>query len=157
LTPISYLLTPVFPRPAPRFGHYKYKNGVKPLKIEGTDSQVFSGIQEEGEQVGRLKRPPVQALQKQQQQTSEQSGERLDSSERMLEELEDAVDKMNKTARTYDIALEFRVHEGTDRWMVEVWEKNVEDELVKEIPPQKFLDMVASIQQMIGVMVDAHR
>ena len=81
----------------------------------------------------------------------------MDEGEAMLEVLEDAVDKMNDTVDAHNISLQFKLHEGSDRWMVEVWETNMEDELVKEIPPEDFLNMVASIQEMIGFMVDAHR
>lgn len=48
---------------------------------------------------------------------------------------------------------EFKVHERTGRIMVKLIDNDT-DEVLKEIPPEKILDLVASIWDMVGILVD---
>jgi flagellar protein FlaG len=72
------------------------------------------------------------------------------------QDLENALEQINRTSEAMNIGLRFKLHDKTDRVMVEVIdvEKN---EVLKEIPPEKILNMVAQIQDMIGLMLDAKR
>ncbi|MFB4165230.1 flagellar protein FlaG [Alteribacillus sp. JSM 102045] len=45
------------------------------------------------------------------------------------------------------------MHEDLDRIYVQVLERETE-EVVREIPPEKFLDMVASMLEQVGILVD---
>ena len=73
-----------------------------------------------------------------------------------LEELDEAVKKLNDTATAFNIKLNFSVDERTDRLVVKVIEKDTE-KVIREIPPEQVLNMVAQIQNMIGIFVDARR
>ena len=73
-----------------------------------------------------------------------------------MEELDDAVEKVNITAETFNIGLRFRIHEESERIMVQV--VNLKDnEVIKEIPPEKLLNVVAQIQNIIGLFIDTRR
>ena len=52
-----------------------------------------------------------------------------------------------------DNRFEFKIHERTGRIMVKLVNKET-DEIVKEIPPEKILDLVASIWDLVGILVD---
>ncbi|GAB4264431.1 flagellar protein FlaG [Thermincola ferriacetica] len=68
----------------------------------------------------------------------------------------DAVEKMNKTARIFNKSLHFRLHKESKRWQVQVM--NLETgEVIREIPPSEILDVVAKIQEIVGVFVDERR
>ncbi|HBT18031.1 MAG TPA: hypothetical protein DEB05_13885 [Firmicutes bacterium] len=67
--------------------------------------------------------------------------------------LEDKVEQLNKTVEIFDKRIHFQIHEETNRIMVQVIEANTE-EIITEIPPEKILDLVARIEEMIGLMVD---
>ncbi len=68
----------------------------------------------------------------------------------------DAIEKMNKTARIFNKSLHFRLHEESKRWQVQVM--NLETgEVIREIPPSEILDVVAKIQEIVGVFVDERR
>ena len=69
------------------------------------------------------------------------------------EDLESAVDDTNKILFKKDERFEFRIHEGTNRIMVKLVD-NETNETIKEIPPEKILDLVASIWDLVGVLVD---
>lgn len=46
---------------------------------------------------------------------------------------------------------EFSVHEKTNEIMIKIYR---DDQLIKEIPPEKILDMVAKMMEMAGLLVD---
>lgn len=67
-----------------------------------------------------------------------------------------AIEKANKHIRTYDRRLEFSIHESTKQIMVKVI--NTEDDsIIREIPSEKVLDMVAHLWEVAGILVDEHR
>ncbi|SDH64436.1 flagellar protein FlaG [Alteribacillus bidgolensis] len=68
-------------------------------------------------------------------------------------ELQEQADGMNKMLEASYTDLKFNVHEDLDRIYVQVLERETE-EVVREIPPEKFLDMVASMLEQVGILVD---
>lgn len=69
------------------------------------------------------------------------------------EELIHAIEAANKSVKLYDRKLEFSIHEKTKEIMVKVIDTNT-DEVIREIPPEKILDMVAKLWEMAGILVD---
>lgn len=70
-----------------------------------------------------------------------------------LDELAKAVEETNKVIQSVRKNLKFGVHEDTSRVFVEVRDTDT-DEVIKELPPKEFLDMVAKIREYVGLMVD---
>jgi len=56
----------------------------------------------------------------------------------------------------FNIKLNFSIDENTERIVVKVIERETE-RLIREIPPEHILNMVAQIQNLIGVFIDARR
>ncbi|NVL89818.1 MAG: flagellar protein FlaG [Desulfobacterales bacterium] len=52
-----------------------------------------------------------------------------------------------------NIGLEFSVHKETNRIKVTVFDKDT-GEMVREIPPQEVLNLVAKIDEMMGILFD---
>lgn len=69
------------------------------------------------------------------------------------QDLDKAVDKLNRTAEIFNKRFHFAVHEATKRIMVKVID-NETGETLTEIPPEKVLDMIARIQETVGLLVD---
>ncbi len=69
------------------------------------------------------------------------------------EELGDHIDQLNGILRFFDRKLAFELHEGTSRYLVRVVETETE-EILREIPPEEVLDMVARIEEMVGLVID---
>jgi flagellar protein FlaG len=67
-----------------------------------------------------------------------------------------AVEKANKAMVTANRALEFSVHEKTKEIIVKVVDTETK-EVIREIPSEKILDMVANILEMAGILVDERR
>lgn len=55
--------------------------------------------------------------------------------------------------RIADTRFEFSVHEGTEKIMVKVIDERT-DEIIREIPPEEILNMVAKIWELAGILVD---
>lgn len=70
-----------------------------------------------------------------------------------LENLQDQVENMNKLSEANFTSLKFNVHEQLSRVYVQVINKDT-DEVVREIPSEKFLDMMASMLEFVGLLID---
>lgn len=69
------------------------------------------------------------------------------------EDLEEAIKSTNEMIFDGDNRFEFKIHERTGRMMVKLIDKET-DEIIKEIPSEKILDLVASIWDLVGILVD---
>ncbi|WP_026672361.1 flagellar protein FlaG [Alkalihalobacterium bogoriense] len=67
--------------------------------------------------------------------------------------IEAQVDGLNKMLEPHSVGLKFNVHEKLDRLYVQVVDRNTDD-VIREIPPEKFLDMVSSMLEHAGLLVD---
>jgi len=53
-------------------------------------------------------------------------------------------------------ALKFRVHDGTGQLMVQVVDRNT-GEVLRETPPEEFLDLAVRLREMVGFFLDETR
>ncbi len=67
-----------------------------------------------------------------------------------------AIEKANEQIRLYDKRLEFSIHDKTNKIMIKVVNSK-DDSVIREIPSEKVLNMVANIWEMSGVLVDERR
>lgn len=63
------------------------------------------------------------------------------------------IEKANKDFIIYDRRLEFSIHDKTKQIMVKIIDVST-DEVIKELPPEKILDMVAGMLEVAGIIVD---
>lgn len=80
----------------------------------------------------------------------EQSGKEQASNEQIRK----AVEQMNKSMGNSEAI--FGVHEDTNRVTIKIVDKQTK-EVIKELPPEKTLDMIARIWDMAGLLVDEKR
>ncbi|QKS72306.1 flagellar protein FlaG [Paenalkalicoccus suaedae] len=78
------------------------------------------------------------------------------SKEWSQDDLDRGLEAMNDLALFKDRALQFEQHERLNRTMVKVIDKQTE-EVIKEIPPEKFLDMISSMLEFAGILIDERR
>ena len=69
------------------------------------------------------------------------------------QEIIDAIERANKSLEIINTRFEFSIHEGTKEIMVKVLD-DVTGEIIREIPPEKILDLVAKMWEMAGLFVD---
>ena len=70
------------------------------------------------------------------------------------EQLKKAVDELNRKANNSEAI--FGIHEETNRVTIKLVDKDTK-EVIKELPPEKTLDMIAKVWEMAGILVDEKR
>jgi len=71
-------------------------------------------------------------------------------------DLDSAVDLANKALFKNNTHLKFEIHEGTNEILVKIVD-DVTGEVLREIPPEKILDMVAKLWEIAGILIDERR
>ncbi|WEA39925.1 flagellar protein FlaG [Lysinibacillus fusiformis] len=69
------------------------------------------------------------------------------------EKLQNAIVTVNEFLQINHNASKFVLHDGLDRYFVQVVDTQTE-EVVKEIPPKKLLDAYYEMQKLLGMIVD---
>lgn len=70
------------------------------------------------------------------------------------EAIKRAISDMNKKAANSEAV--FGIHEGTNRITIKIVDKETK-KVIKELPPEKTLDMIAKVWEMAGILVDEKR
>ncbi len=83
---------------------------------------------------------------------SEQTG--MNPTQGTNEEIKKAVDQLNKKMMNSEAI--FGIHEGTNRVTIKIIDKTTK-ETIKELPPEKTLDMIAKAWELAGLLVDEKR
>lgn len=91
--------------------------------------------------------------------TKQTSGEESDSPQSRSQDqrnaqIKKAVEDINKKANNSEAI--FGIHEDTNRVMIKIVDKNTK-KVIKELPPEKTLDMIAKVWELAGLMVDEKR
>ena len=63
------------------------------------------------------------------------------------------IEELNKKLEDYNKRLEYSIHERTNRILVKVIDIQTE-EVIKEIPDEKLMDMMADLCEASGILVD---
>ncbi|ADL42235.1 flagellar protein FlaG protein [Caldicellulosiruptor obsidiansis OB47] len=66
------------------------------------------------------------------------------------------INKANKAFEAKYTRLEFSIHKETHEIVVKVYDKET-NELIREIPPEKILDIIAKLWELAGIFVDERR
>ena len=72
------------------------------------------------------------------------------------EEIKKAIDKINKNINHSNEEAVFGIHEKTNRVTIKIVDKQTKD-VIKELPPEKTLDMIAKVWEIAGLIVDEKR
>ena len=70
------------------------------------------------------------------------------------EQIKKAVEQMRKNMNNSEAV--FGIHEGTNRVTIKIVDKKTKD-VIKELPPEKTLDMIAKAWELAGILVDEKR
>lgn len=120
-------------------------NSISSTKSSNTDIQKIVSI------LGKPER--VVTTTKSISQINNYDKDNMPVSERVVIE---AIQKANKAISGGNRRFEFSIHEKTNEIVVKVFDSDT-NELIREIPNEKVLDMVAKICEMAGILVDERR
>jgi flagellar protein FlaG len=124
-------------------------DGVDPLTMNKIHGETQRGMVHEAKGIDSVRR--VRANEAEHRLLNLKSG-----TNKIASELVEAVEQVNDTAEALDLGLRFRLHEETDRFIVQIVDRK-SNEVIKEIPPERLLNLVGQIHDMIGVLLDEKR
>lgn len=67
-----------------------------------------------------------------------------------------SIEEANKKIQGHLTSLEFSIHDKTKEIMVKVKDRET-GEIIRELPPEKVLDMIANMLELAGLLVDERR
>ena len=85
---------------------------------------------------------------------SEQSMKEQQQQQPSNEQIKKAVEQLNKNMANSTAI--FGIHEGTNRVTIKIVDKDTK-EIIKELPAEKTLDMIAKAWELAGILVDEKR
>lgn len=74
-------------------------------------------------------------------------------SKKLKEEVRDKVEEMNNIVDLLDRDIAFKLHDKTKQLMVQIIDVKTQ-EVIKEMPPEELLDLIARIEEMVGLIID---
>ena len=119
------------------------KTVVEDTEVTTTQGKAVSGDIAAGTRVGETERQDSQ---------SGQNGSQ--NQQPSNEQLKKAVEQLNKSMPHSEAIFGF--HEETNRVMIKIVDKDTK-EVIKELPPEKTLDMIAKVWELAGILVDEKR
>lgn len=108
------------------------ENAVQPVQAIDTTTPIVENVQSKG-----------------QNNQGEQSKEQASK-----EQIRKAVENLNKKMEHSEAV--FGIHDDTNRVTIKIVDKDTK-EVIKELPPEKTLDMIARVWEMAGILVDERR
>ena len=123
----------------------KPKAPVQTEKPESATSSVQAA-----EQVDKTTSVVENAQEKGQSNNGDQSKEQQANTEQIRK----AVEKLNKNLSNSEAV--FGIHEDTNRVTIKIVDKSTK-EVLKELPPEKTLDMIAKVWELAGILIDERR
>jgi len=124
-------------KPAEEFTEGSSQNSVAPVDASTVKVDAAEETDAEGKEQG-------QENPQQQPQPTSANADRIKK----------AVEEMNKKMANSEA--QFGIHEGTNRVTIKIVDKKTKD-IIKELPPEKTLDMIAKVWEMAGILVDEKR
>lgn len=130
-------------------------NQAQPVAATQETAEIKDETAEYTEKVSSL-----QSSQKQDQsKTSEEAysnelSDNTDKAQPSLEQIKKAIDTINKKANNSTV--QFGIHEATNRITIKIVDKDTK-KVIKEVPAEKTLDMIAKAWEMAGILVDEKR
>lgn len=98
--------------------------------------------------------PSVETFQTNNEVTSDSADKERVSKEPTNEQIRKTVAEINKNAQGTEAV--FGIHEATNRVTIKIVNKETK-EVIKELPPEKTLDMIAKAWEIAGLLVDEKR
>ncbi len=122
------------------------------MKIGSTDASIAARVDYKAAEAVQGKEPGEKENTIMPQIEDREENQHVMSEKTVINTIEHANKAIDVTYRRF----EFSIHEKTKEIMVKVIDTETE-EVIREIPPEKILDMVAMMWEMVGIIVDERR
>lgn len=98
--------------------------------------------------------PTIREIEPAEKAANQQAQQQVTQEQASPEQIKRAVEQLNKKMSHSEAV--FGIHEKTNRVTIKIIDKETK-ELIKELPPEKTLDMIARVWEMAGILVDERR
>ena len=85
---------------------------------------------------------------------SQSNGQQSNNQQVTNEQIKKAVEQINKNLANSEAV--FGIHEATNRVTIKIVDRDTK-EVIKELPPEKTLDMISKVWELAGIMIDEKR
>ena len=129
---------------------------IKPVQTTTTTEKTSDGNSSETTQAAENIDQAVNVVEnsKNKSEAQNQNGNEEKNAQNELDQIRKAVEKMKKNMPHSEAV--FGIHDGTKRVTIKLIDKDTK-EVIKELPPEKTLDMIAKVWEMAGILVDEKR
>ena len=127
---------------------------VQEIKLEKPAAEYTDSTAQEQYQVDNKTVVVDSASSKEEDGSQGYANEQKQEQQPSLDQIRKAVDDLNKKMSNSEAI--FGIHEKTNRVTIKIVDKQTK-EVIKELPPEKTLDMIAKVWEMAGIMVDEKR
>ncbi len=126
---------------------------VQEIKLDRPAEEYTESTSQEANQIDN-KTVVVDSASSKEGDGSQGYGEPQQQEQPSLDKIRKAVDDLNKKMSNSEAI--FGIHEKTNRVTIKIVDRQTK-EVIKELPPEKTLDMIAKVWEMAGIMVDEKR
>ena len=127
---------------------------VQEIKLDRPAAEYTDSTSQETYQVDNKTVVVDQAESKDGEGSQGYANEQAEQQQPSLDKIRKAVDDLNKKMSNSEAI--FGIQEKTNRVTIKIVDKKTK-EVIKELPPEKTLDMIAKVWEMAGIMVDEKR
>ncbi|MBS7303486.1 MAG: flagellar protein FlaG [Lachnospiraceae bacterium] len=126
---------------------------TKPQTVEQRQNDINREAYSSDSAVPRVDLTTPMVAQTAESNTNQNENKQQDDSKNM-EAIKKAVDNLNKSMKNTSAI--FGIHEATNRVTIKIVDKQTR-EVIKELPPEKTLDMISRVWELAGMLVDEKR
>ena len=132
---------------------YQAQAKPEPVRVEQvtTDGQKMDGVVAQVDNATLAVKKGEDSPSSNEGDSGQQENNAANLSKEMIRE---TMKELNKKATS--VEAEFGIHEKTNRITIKMVDKKTK-EVIKELPPEKMLDMIAKVWEMAGLVVDEKR
>lgn len=98
--------------------------------------------------------PTIREIEPSEKSSNQQSQQQMSQEQASPEQIRRAVEQLNKKMEHSEAV--FGIHDGTNRVTIKIVDRTTK-EVIKELPPERTLDMIAKVWEMAGILVDERR
>lgn len=126
---------------------------TKPQAAEPRQNDINKEVYSSDSAVPMVDSTTAMVAQSAESNTNQNENKQQDDSKN-LEAIKKAVDNLNKSMKNTSAI--YGIHEGTNRVTIKIVDKQTK-EVIKELPPEKTLDMISRVWELAGILVDEKR
>ena len=130
---------------------YQAQAVKQPQQITRTEADYTEG---KAQETTMQSDPTTVAISRPDQSDEQNRNEQSEQQQASPDQIKKAVEQLNKRMNNSEVL--FGIHEGTNRVTIKIVDKSTK-EVIKELPPEKTLDMIAKAWELAGLLVDEKR